>query len=421
MLVLIDSGDPIGRWWFEAPSRDASRRARADLDVQLALCRLAAEALEAHGVMTPTSAVLGRWLRVDADGKQALVREAPPERVHLVGEGGAVPLFAAIASTLDRLERERSFLYPAEIRLSGATHVVDRRGVEQSLEGALQIDGVVIHARAVGVTTWTDAWLPWSLDGEPQHAAAQANGARLAAALREIAASVGTTANDAASTPFARCTDFALETVRDASGEPFPMNVAADRVRWRSAEDVRLDHHEEPVGAWWFPLDAATPSEEALGQAIGVFARAGLCRPALLVVEDGSGADPSTRREIALDPNAPEEDWRRHLPPSRDVTVLGFGTLAMPEGEREVYDLVRVELVSVGGPWLCVATHRGVWLASTLEGRPQQALHDLNAARLERALEELVRLLGVTPEPPEPGETLARVEGFGLRVDPAAG
>ncbi|MGW2476230.1 hypothetical protein [Streptomyces sp. NBC_00209] len=86
------------------------------------------------------------------------------------------------------------------------------------------------------------------------------------------------------------------------------------------------------------------------------------------------------------------------------ILVLGSGTWfdakGTPQSEHRLVEL----MVSPDeiGPSAEISVYHDIWGPCDFRGEPHPAIHAANAPRLTSALEEIVMLLGVEPEPGEP-------------------
>ncbi|MYQ76639.1 MULTISPECIES: hypothetical protein [unclassified Streptomyces] len=86
------------------------------------------------------------------------------------------------------------------------------------------------------------------------------------------------------------------------------------------------------------------------------------------------------------------------------ILVLGSGTwfdaAGTPQREHRLVEL----MVSPDeiGPSAEISVHHDIWSPCDFRGEPHPVIHAANAPRLKSALEEIVALLGVEPEPGEP-------------------
>ncbi|MBD2769159.1 hypothetical protein IC235_14805 [Hymenobacter sp. BT664] len=176
----------VADWWFEDRRRLVSPTSRTELHQLLEMCQSAALVLEVHDLFRPSRVIFEGWLRPNPDTGDTVRVEEPDVTVAIPQEIGSRELVTYCEKALDKLEQQRSFLYPIDLYMMGAGVVLDADGQEQEQPDVTWLWGKTLDAHIVNVCTQSDAWLPYTLLAQPQPAVWKLNAPRLEAALQEI-------------------------------------------------------------------------------------------------------------------------------------------------------------------------------------------------------------------------------------------
>jgi hypothetical protein len=187
-VIVNRRAGAVGSWWFEDRSRSVRPHTLTELQELLRMCRIAAQILDRHGLLQPTTIELVGWTRFEpATG--TLSRADRPDLVLSVPRGiGAGGIVEVVETALEQLQ---PFLYPVDIEVKGTGVVLDAAARSHVLPDITWLAAKTLDAHVMEVGTQSDAWLPYTLSGVPQRQVWQHNAPRLEAALREIQAALG--------------------------------------------------------------------------------------------------------------------------------------------------------------------------------------------------------------------------------------
>ncbi len=211
------SAGPVGSWWFDTGLAlgfdDKLVRAH------LALAERALEALAASRVLFPSHLVVTGWIAITPSGP------APAEQLEAVRVPFDVPVAPVVLAIADRLTKSTGTqAYATEVVFEGSGELVLPDGSSRSHDHLARLGAITFGNIALQFETYTDAWLPYSVEGKPQPDLFARNAPRLAEILQAIERITGS-APDSEATHYAVPVAGGLRNHVDADGQPFPLDV----------------------------------------------------------------------------------------------------------------------------------------------------------------------------------------------------
>ena len=185
-MVLEMNMDAVADWWFEDRRKSVSPTSRKELIDLIKMCQSTVEILEAYNLLQPSKAIFSGWLCSEYNHKNTYRVEKPNITIDIPKHLNAQSLLNCCDLVLPQLERDNFFLYPIDLEILGTGIIIDADGKEKELPNVTWISGKTLDAHIVDVLTQSDAWLPYTLLGEPQPKVWNYNAPRLEKALQEI-------------------------------------------------------------------------------------------------------------------------------------------------------------------------------------------------------------------------------------------
>jgi hypothetical protein len=128
---------------------------------------------------------------------------------------------------LDWLKKEQGvtgYVFPRSFQFIGEGKLINQDGVKQGFENVVSIEARFTEALVVEVITYSTAWLPHTLAGEPQQEICELNAPRLEKALYEIEAALGVEPIIDDANEFCHINGYRLDNARDIDGEVIPID-----------------------------------------------------------------------------------------------------------------------------------------------------------------------------------------------------
>lgn len=198
MVIIKRQNGPVANWWFEDEEEPITYQANPKkLCELLEVCQSVAEVLERYELFRPTMVILADWIDPNSSDNK-LLEEEPAVTVPIPNDAGAGKIVDIVKQALERLIQKRSFspgdsttLYPTTVDVLGTGVVINAAGHKYEFPNVVWLSGAGDGRLAVDVNTQIDAWLPYTLLGEPQLDVYNYNQPRLESALREIQSRLG--------------------------------------------------------------------------------------------------------------------------------------------------------------------------------------------------------------------------------------
>jgi hypothetical protein len=223
-MVILDR--TIAHWWFEDWSEITNfvgpERMRSLID----MCEKSISILKRYELLSPSKILLSnRWVFNEKVGDQVKRRRVQKGDISIDypshNENELATYF------LDWLKKEQGatgYVYPCSLQFVGEGKLINQDGVKQGFENVVIIEAMFAGALVVDVITYSTAWLPNTLAGEPQQEIYEWNALRLEKALYEIEAALGAEAIIDDVSEFCRINGYRLDNFRDADGEAIPVD-----------------------------------------------------------------------------------------------------------------------------------------------------------------------------------------------------
>jgi hypothetical protein len=217
---------PVADWWFEDRTKLISFVGPEEMCKLIHLCEKCISILKRHELLSPSKILLSKtWLFNENVGEQVKLRRVQKADIPIDypshNENGLATFF------LDWLKKEQSttgYVYPCSIQFVGEGKLINQDGVKQGFKNVVSIEAQITDALIVDVITYSTAWLPYTLAGEPQQEIYEWNAPRLEKALYEIEAALGVEPIIDDVNEFCHINGYRLDNVRDDDGEVIPID-----------------------------------------------------------------------------------------------------------------------------------------------------------------------------------------------------
>ncbi|MEY2497293.1 MAG: hypothetical protein QOD12_849 [Verrucomicrobiota bacterium] len=210
MILQRDNG-PVAEWAFE--NSPIHRLRWATLEHSLRLCEKIVSILHTHKILYPDTVRLSQWIRA---GDHGVAQGERVSRTDTLISLSSSDSFQEVFSS-SRFIVEKEEVYPVLIDISGSGVLVTEQG-DTMVEDLAWIRATTLDILTITVATQCDAWLPFTLKGEPQPDIYRLNADRLATALQAIQRQTGLKLEEGATSTHAIMKGFRLENLRYADG-----------------------------------------------------------------------------------------------------------------------------------------------------------------------------------------------------------
>jgi hypothetical protein len=210
MLVPGNKG-PVGEWSFEGGV--VHQLTLPVLEQSLASFALVASILEIHRLLDPKVVRLSQWMLA---GEREVAQSVRVEKADL-----EVPLHSSKSFedvfALCRSGIKSESVYPLTIEMSGSGIIITEQG-DSVIDDLVWIRATTLDIFRISVGTQSDAWLPFSLAGDPQPEIYRLNAHRLTNALQEIEQQSGFNLEEGVESDYSVIKGFRLENIRYSDG-----------------------------------------------------------------------------------------------------------------------------------------------------------------------------------------------------------
>ncbi|SMP22678.1 hypothetical protein SAMN06265361_10492 [Laceyella tengchongensis] len=223
-MVILDL--PVADWWFEDRTKITTfvepERMRSLID----MCEKSISILKRYELLSPSKIILSEnWIFNEKVGEQVKQRRVQEGDISIdypsLNENELATYF------LDWLKKEQGatgYVYPCSIQFVGEGTLINQDGVKQGFQNVVSIEARFTEALVVDVITYSTAWLPNTLAGEPQQEIYEWNAPRLEKALYEIEAALGVEPIIDDANEFCHINGYRLDNARDIDGEVIPID-----------------------------------------------------------------------------------------------------------------------------------------------------------------------------------------------------
>ncbi|MBE2320469.1 hypothetical protein DVA67_031190 [Solirubrobacter sp. CPCC 204708] len=216
-MILGRTYGPVGDWWFEA-REFAEPRGAASLRELLGRCELVARVFADAELLRPETLTFSGWLTGPRESSRHIAHSDLVVPLAGNARGLAARGIVPVESLAQKLGE---FAYPLTIEVAGTGIVLDARGERSAESDVAWLEGLTMGHHVVSVRVQSDAFLPFSVTGTPQHEIWEHNAPRLEAALRETSALLGVEPS-ADFTDHAIIDGFTLRNRTDVDGDVVP-------------------------------------------------------------------------------------------------------------------------------------------------------------------------------------------------------
>lgn len=210
MMLSCDKGS-VAEWLFE----DSCVQQLTWLFLERALtsCATVVSILSARKLLFPNTICLSQWMQAgEHEVAQSKCIQKPDVNISVHPSKPLVDVFS-----LCRLMIDSESVYPLKIKIFGSGIIVTNQG-DSVVNNLVWIRARTLDTFDISVATQSDAWLPFSLKGEPQHDIYRLNADRLADALQDIEQQTGFKVEEGLESYYSIIQGFHLDNVRYADG-----------------------------------------------------------------------------------------------------------------------------------------------------------------------------------------------------------
>ncbi|UWE03299.1 hypothetical protein [Laceyella sacchari] len=223
-MVILDR--PIAHWWLEDRTKIETFVEPGRMRSLIDMCEKCISILKRYELLSPSKILLSnRWLFNEKVGEQV--------KWQLIQKGDILIDYPSYNENelatyfLDWLKKEQGatgYVYPCFIQIIGEGKLINQDGVKQGFKNVVSIEARFTEALVVDVITYSTAWLPNTLAGEPQQEIYKWNAPRLEKALYEIEAALGVEPIIDDANEFCLINGYRLDNARDIDGEVIPID-----------------------------------------------------------------------------------------------------------------------------------------------------------------------------------------------------
>ncbi|MGX9708459.1 hypothetical protein [Laceyella tengchongensis] len=223
-MVILDL--PVADWWFEDRSELISFVGPEEMCKLIHLCEKCISILKRYELLAPSKILLSKpWLFNENVGEQVKLRRVQKADISIdYPSHDENELATYFLYCLKKEQGATGYVYPSYIRFVGEGKLINQEGVKQGFKNVVSIEAMFAGALVVDVITYSTAWLPHTLAGEPQQEIYEWNAPRLEKALYEIEAALGVEAIIDDVNDFCHINGYRLVNFRDADGEAIPVD-----------------------------------------------------------------------------------------------------------------------------------------------------------------------------------------------------
>ncbi|AUS09940.1 hypothetical protein C1X05_14640 [Laceyella sacchari] len=223
-MVILDL--PVADWWFEDETEITDFVGPERVRSLINMCEKCISILKRYELLSPSKILLSKnWIFNENVGEQVKWRRVQKADISIDypshNENELATYF------LDWLKKEQGatgYVYPCSLQFVGEGKLINKDGVKQGFENVVSIKAMFIGALIVDVITYSTAWLPYTLAGEPQQEIYEWNAPRLEKALYEIEAALGVEPIIDDANEFCHINGYRLDNARDIDGEVIPID-----------------------------------------------------------------------------------------------------------------------------------------------------------------------------------------------------
>lgn len=190
-MIIDKNVGTIADWWFEDRRHLVIPKSHLELHQLFSMCQNVIEILEHYQLLYPSQILFSGWLQYNSE-QDSFTRVQQPDIIINLNHGNYSNSFLTNCERIiDQLANKPHFLYPIDVEITGKGVILDAHKKPQEFPDVIWLLAKTLDAHIVDVNTQSDAWLPYSLLGEPQTKIWEYNAPRLQAALEEISIKLG--------------------------------------------------------------------------------------------------------------------------------------------------------------------------------------------------------------------------------------
>lgn len=183
------------------------------LEQSLTSCATVASILSSYKLLSTNTIRLSVWMRA---GEQNVSQSKRIEKADIsFSVDPSNPFMDTLSLCHSILDSE--YVYPLTVEILGLGAIVTDHG-EIFVDDLVWLRARTMDTFNISVVTQSDVWLPFSLQGEPQHAIYSLNADRLTNALQEIHQQIGFDLEEGVESYYSVIKGFRLENIRYADG-----------------------------------------------------------------------------------------------------------------------------------------------------------------------------------------------------------
>ena len=210
-MILPNQTGTVAEWIFDDGL--VNHLNWPSLQGTLEVCQTMTSILMAHRLLVPNKVCLSQWMKA---GERRVAESERVEKPEIFVSVDPANYLAEIFTTCRSIIEGES-VYPLRVEISGSGVIVGAAG-DSVLDDVVWLRAITLDTFYVTVGTQSDAWLPFSLNGEAQPDIYTLNAGRLEQALQEIQRQSGFELQEGVESDYSIITGFRLDNRRYADG-----------------------------------------------------------------------------------------------------------------------------------------------------------------------------------------------------------
>lgn len=221
--MIVTRHTTIATWVYEDYAHPAPMASPSDLYHSLNMCQQVATILQEEQLLLEPTVRLGKWFNKSTNK----VVDEPYTEVKL---DDSTEIVSSCKKALDDLESQRGYLHPNNLMIEGKGLIYINPNQTLQLPDIAWVDSTYLGFYFVSINTQTDAWLPYTLRGQPQYEIYTLNAPRLETALRKIETVLSIKPDDDKEAgEYAIKQGYRLDNIRDVDNEPLDIHWVRER------------------------------------------------------------------------------------------------------------------------------------------------------------------------------------------------
>lgn len=221
---------PIADWWFEDRTNPMLSVGSDEVRALIKLCIKCVKILKSHELLSVSSIILSDvWVSNDRTGKNIRRVEKEDGLFLDVNSFEVLDLENLIFQKISNEQKTKNnYVYPLFFEILGKGVIINNLGEKQEFDNVISLTARFKESLVVDISTYTTAWLPYTLSGLPQKKLFNYNSHRLNSALQEIEVTLGLEPTYDEISDFCCINRYELDNFRDIDGEIIAVDITGN-------------------------------------------------------------------------------------------------------------------------------------------------------------------------------------------------